>query len=174
MLGKNNFSGMDREESLDSNSARRPESAASNNLENEDESSYLYRGDISSGINADYGQNSVDASSQAEINRLSSELNSRISREMDQVMNSVSVQLQRAIDEAISYQFLPQIQNAIENCCWGHMTKKVWNVSAERPETKSDVLWNMSTRENSRNEHVQNRQNGNQLNHNDYDRCSVY
>ena len=117
MLGKNNFSGMDREESLDSNSARRPESAASNNLENEDESSYLYRGDISSGINADYGQNSVDASSQAEINRLSSELNSIISREMDEVMNSVSVQLQRAIDDAISYQFLPQIQNAIENCC---------------------------------------------------------
>ena len=107
MLGENHFIEMDRKESSDSNSARRPESAASNNLENEVESSYLNRRDISSGINADYGQNSVDASSHAAISRLSSELNSRIAREMDKVMNSVSVQIQRAISDGICNQVLP-------------------------------------------------------------------
>ena len=49
-------------------------------------------------------------SSSAEFKRLSSELNSRISREMDEMMNSVSVQIQRAINDAISSQVLPQIQ----------------------------------------------------------------
>ena len=49
-------------------------------------------------------------SSSAEFKRLSSELNSRISREMDEIMNSVSVQIQRPINDAISSQVLPQIQ----------------------------------------------------------------
>ena len=122
MLGENQFNGMSREESLDSNSARRPESAASNNFRTEDENSYLSHENISSGINADCGQNSVEASSHAEINRLSSELNSRISREMDEAMNSVSVQIQRAINDAISNQVLPQIQ------------KSLWPVKDTRPE----------------------------------------
>ena len=61
--------------------------------------------------NAVNGQNSADVSSQAEINKLSSELNSRISREMDEMMNSTSVQIQRAINDAISNQVLHQIQN---------------------------------------------------------------
>ena len=51
---------------------------------------------------ADFDRNSVTAILSAEINRLSSELNSRISREMDEMMNSVSVQIQRAINDAIS------------------------------------------------------------------------
>ena len=87
MLGENHFNGTSREESLDSNSARRPGIATSNNLRNEEESSYLNHRNVSSGINAEYGQNSVDASFHAEINRLSSELNSRKSTEMDEVMN---------------------------------------------------------------------------------------
>ena len=55
LLGENHFNGMGREESLDSNLARRPESATSNNFGNDDENLYLNRSDISSGINADYG-----------------------------------------------------------------------------------------------------------------------
>ena len=66
-----------------------------------------------SGISAEFDHNSAIANSNAEINRLSSELNSRISREMDEMINSVNVQIQRAINDAISNQFLPQIQNVI-------------------------------------------------------------
>ena len=47
------------------------------------------------------------------------------------MMNSVSVQVQRAIDDAISKQVLPQIQNAII-AGPGHLNKKGWNVPAER------------------------------------------
>ena len=172
MLGINHFNGMSREESLDSISARRPESAASNNLGNEAENSYLNSRNVSSGINADYGQNSVEDSSHAETNRLSSDLNSGISREMEEVMNSVSVHLQRAINDAISNQVLPQIQNAIMAGS-GQVTRKGWNVPTERPERNSEVPRNVGTRDNSRCEHVQNRQNDDQSNHNAYDNISL-
>ena len=120
MLGEDQ---MGREESLDSTSARRHESVTSNNLENEDEGSFPNHRNTNVKANADYGQNSADMSSQAEINRLSSELISGISREMDEMMNNVSVQIQRAINDAISNQVLPQIQNAI-TAGSGHMTRK--------------------------------------------------
>ena len=168
MLRENHFKGLDREESLDSNLARRPESATNNNFENDDENLYLNRRDISSGINAEYGQNSVGTNSHAEINSLFSEINSRKFREMDEVINSVSVHLQRAINDAISIQVLPQIQNATMAGS-GHVTKKGWNVPAERLETNSEVLQNVGTRDNLRSEHVQNRHNGDQSNHNVYD-----
>ena len=125
ILIENHFTGKRREESLDSNSARTPESATSNNLGNEEENSYLNHRHGSSGINSEYCQNSVGTSSHAETNRLSSELKSRITWEMDEVMNSVSVQIQRAINDAISNQVLPQIQNAIMASS-GHMVKRGW------------------------------------------------
>ena len=168
MLGENHFNEMSREESLDSNSARRPESTTSNNLGNEEKKSYLNHRNVSSGINAEYGQNSVDASSHAEINRLSSEFNSRISREMDEVIKSVSVQIQRAINDELSNQVLAQIRNAIMADS-GHMTRKRWDVPTERPETNSAVLRNVGTRDSSKNEHVQNRQNDDQTYHAAYD-----
>ena len=141
MIGENHFNGMNREETLDSNLARRPESATSNNFGNDNEKLYLNHGDISSGINADYGQNSVGTNSHDEMNRLSSELNSRICRKMDELMNSVSVQIQRAMKDANSNQVLPQIQNGLMAGS-GHMTIKGWDIPAERPETNSEVLRN--------------------------------
>ena len=113
MLGENHFNETERDDSLDSTSVRRHESVVSNNLEKEGESSYSNHRNSNVRPKADYGQNTADMSSQAEINKLSSELNSRISREMDGMMNSVSVQIQRAINDALSNQILPQIQNAI-------------------------------------------------------------
>ena len=138
MLGENHFDTVEREESLNSNFARRPESANSNNFENDVETMHLNSGTINSGVNADFDRNSATANSSAEINRLSSELNSRISREMDEMMNSVNVQIQRAINDAISNEVLSQIQNAIM-AGPGHMTKKGWNVPAKRPETNPEV-----------------------------------
>ena len=52
---------------------------------------------------------------------------------MDEMMNSVSVQIQRATSDAISNQVLPQIQNALKAGS-GHVAQKGWNVPAERPE----------------------------------------
>ena len=80
-----------KDERLKSNFARRPYSPVSNNFENGDENLYQDSRDISSGINADYGQNSVSTNCHADTNRISNELNSRISREMDEMMNSVIV-----------------------------------------------------------------------------------
>ena len=76
-------------------------------VENGGESSYSDLRDANFRTNIGYGQNSGDMSSQTEINRLSSEVNSRISREMDEMMNNVSSQIQRAINDAISNQVLP-------------------------------------------------------------------
>ena len=113
MLGENLFNGKNREENLDSNLARRPGSAASNNFGNGDENLNQDRREMSSGIIADYGQSSVGTNFHAEINRLSSELISKISREMDDMMNSVSVQTQRGRNDAISNQVFPLIQNTL-------------------------------------------------------------
>ena len=99
MLGKNHFNEREREGSLNSNLPRRSRSSAS--IESENENGNVGRNDHSR-ANTEYEQNSVTANSSAEINKLSSELNSRISREMDEMMNSVSVQIQRAISDAIS------------------------------------------------------------------------
>ena len=49
---------------------------------------------------------------------------------MEEMMNSVSVQIQRSINDAISNQILPQIQNAFKAGS-GHVTQNGWNV----PET---------------------------------------
>ena len=52
----------------------------------------------------EYGPKSAGTDSSAEFNRLSCELNLRLSRPMDGIMNSVSAQIKRAINDAISTQ----------------------------------------------------------------------
>ena len=157
MLGGDHFNRNERSESLNSNQVRRPGSLFGDESENEDENrSPNFRND-EPGPNAELGQNSVRGSSNAEINRLSGELNSRISREMDEMMNSVSVQIQRAISEAISNQVLPQIQNALMADS-GHMTKERWNIPSERPERYSEVLRNADSRNNLKSKTLGDRQ----------------
>ena len=88
------------------------------------------------------------------------------------MMNSVNVQIQRAINDAISNQVLPQIQSAIMAGS-GHVTRKGWNVPAERPEINSEVLRKVGARGNSRSEHVQDRQDDDQPIHNAHDNTPV-
>ena len=57
---------------------------------------------------------------------------------MDEMMNSVSVQIQRAINDAISNQVLPQIQNVI-SAGSGRVTREGYDVPAERPEINPEV-----------------------------------
>ena len=111
-----------REESVNSNSARRPESATSDMFENNEENLYLNHTEMRLGNKTNPVQNSTSANSNAEINRLSSKLVSTLSREMDEMMNSVNTQIQRAISDAISNQILPQTQNALRAGS-GHVTQ---------------------------------------------------
>ena len=104
------------------------------------------------GTNAIHGQNSASVDSQAEINKLSSELNSRISREMDEMMNSVSSQIQRAINDAINNQVLPQIQDVIMAGS-GQETRRGWERSDERPESYSEVQHNAKAKTTLNREH---------------------
>ena len=167
MLGENHFYSREREGSLISNLPGRPRSFASNESENEDGNMGETQRNISSRTNTECDRNSITGNSSAEINRLSSELNSRISREMDEMMNSVSVQIQRAISDAISTQVLPQIQNVMK-AIPGHGTRKGWDVPAERPELVYEVQRNLNAKSNLRNE-----QDENQLN-NDYPDLNVH
>ena len=111
---------------------------------------------VSTGINADYGQNSVGTSSNAEINRLLSKLNSRLSREVDGMMSSVNTQIHRAISDAIDSQILPQIQTALCSGS-GHLTQNRWNVPSERPEINPEENCSNKTRKNSRSEQFRDR-----------------
>ena len=129
MLGGNHF---DRDESGDSILARRLESASCDASDNE-ESPDLNTEENRSGNSTDRGQNSTGASSRAEFNKLSGELNLRISREMDEMLNSVSVRIRRAIFDAISNQILPQIKNAFKTGL-EQRTQNGWKDPAKRPE----------------------------------------
>ena len=167
MLGENHFNTRGREGSLNSHLPRRSRSFASNESENEDGNISRNQRNANSRTYTECDQNSVTGNSSAEINRLSSELNYRISREMYEMMNSVSAQIQRAISDAISTQVLPLIQNVIMAGS-GHGTKKGWDVSSERPELISEVQRNLNAKNNLRNE-----QDENQLN-NDYPDLNVH
>ena len=148
MLGENHFNRNERDESLNSNRARRPESSIEDEFENNDENRQLDLRDVGPSTNADYGRNSSEGNSSAEINKLSSELNSRLSRELDEMMSG-NTQTQRAISDAISSQILPQIQTAL-SAGSGHSTQNRWNVPFWRPEATSEVLQNASSTDNSR------------------------
>ena len=151
MLGENHFNRTERDRSLDSTSVRRHESIVSNNLDEGDDNPYSDHRNSNVRPNADYGRNSADMNSQAEINRLSSELNSRISKELDEMMSSVSSQIQRAINDAINTQMLPQIQNVIMAGS-GRVTKKGWEVSAERLEINTEGQRSLNAKSNQRDE----------------------
>ena len=156
MLGENHFGGNEGNESVNSNQAGRPESLFGDEFEGENENGYPNPRNNGPSPNTELGHNSIRECSSIEINRLSSELNSRISREMDEMMNSVSVQIQRAINEAISSQILPQIQNAVMAGS-GQSTKGRCNVPTERPEGYSEILQNSELRDNSKNKQTNDR-----------------
>ena len=156
MLGGNHFDRNERNESVNSNQAGRPESLFGDEFGDENENEFPNPGNNGPSPNTEIGHNSIRECSSVEINRLSSELNSRISREMDEMMNSVSVQIQRAINEAISSQILPQIQYAVMAGS-GQLTKERWNVPAERPEGYSEILQNLEPRNNSKSKQTNDR-----------------
>ena len=151
MLGENHFSRNERDESISSNRARRPESASGDEFKNNGEDNHLDIGNFGPGTSANHGQNSTGGNSSAEINRLSSELNSRLSRELDEMMSSVNSQIQRAIGDAISSQILPQIQSVL-NAGSGQSTLNKWNVPSERPGMNSEETYGEKAKKSNRSE----------------------
>ena len=87
-------------------------------------------------------------------------------------MNSVSVQIQRAISDAISTQVLPQIKNIIMAGS-GHGTRKGWDIPTERPELISEVQRNLNAKNNLRNERDENQLNNNYPDLNVHDKKNV-
>ena len=150
----------EREESVNSNSVRMPESANSDMFENNEEKLYLNHREMGLDNDTNPGQNSTRANSNAEINKLSIELNSRLSREMDEMINSVNTQIQRAISYAVNNQILPQIQNA-QKAGSGLVTQNRWNIPVERPEINAEDYRNEKIRNSSRSEPVRDRRNDN-------------
>ena len=143
----------EREESANGNSARRPERVTNDMFENNAESVYLNNAEARLGVSTSQDQNSAGVNSNAEINKLSGEFNSRLSREIDDMMNSGNSQIQRAVSDAISNQKMPQIQNALKARS-GHLTQNRWNVPAERPELNSEDCRSERIKGNLRSEPV--------------------
>ena len=168
MLGENHFNRNERDGSVSSNFGRRPGSTSADELGNNGENRHSVTRDIDPGNNADYGRNSIGGNSSAEINKLSSELNSRLSRELDDMMCSVNSQIQRAISDAISNQVLPQIQSAL-SAGSGHMTQNRWDIPSERPEINSEGLQNINPKDSSTSKHNHDHQNDGGINLNAYD-----
>ena len=168
MLGENHFNRNERDGSVSSNFGRRPGSTSADELGNNGENRHSVTRDIDPGNNADYGRNSIGGNSSAEINKLTSELNSRLSRELDDMMCSVNSQIQRAISDAISNQVLPQIQSAL-SAGSGHMTQNRWDIPSERPEINSEGLQNINPKDSSTSKHNHDHQNDGGINLNAYD-----
>ena len=159
LLGENHYSRNERDESVNSNQARRPRSVSRDEFENNGENNYLETGSFGPGTSANHGQKSTGGNSSAEINRLSSELNSRLSRELDDMMSSVTTQIQRAISDAIGGQILPQIQSVL-NAGSGQSTLNRWNVSSERPEVNSEETYGEKATKSIRSEQRFDHRNG--------------
>ena len=104
MLGGNH---LERYKSETSNYGRRPESPSYGTLLNQNSISHP-------NSQSQNGQSSRDIDSGSEFSRLSGELNQRLTREMSDFMSIVSFKIQRAINEAISDQILPQIQATLD------------------------------------------------------------
>ena len=96
-------------------------------------------------ISTEHGQISREVDSSSEINRLSGELNQRITQEINDLMSSVSSQIQRAKIDAINEQALPQIQATLK---YGpvQIPNRRWEVSDRRPECRSEEALNCKFR----------------------------
>ena len=111
MLGGNN---LETEERESSNSGRRPDSSCYDASMNQNTNSHSNSHEAVPRTYAQNGHSLRETDSSSEFNRLSGELSQRITQEMGDFMSTVSSQIQRALNEAISDQILPQIQATLE------------------------------------------------------------
>ena len=74
-----------------------------------------------------------------------------MTREMSDFMPTVSSQIQRAINETISDQILPQIQATLKSG-QGHVPERTWDDPARRLECRSEEALDRRFRNDSRDE----------------------
>ena len=99
-----------------------------------------------------YAQNrhkSEGTDSGSELNRLSGELNQRITREMSDFMSSASSQIQTAINEANNDQILSQIQASL-GARQGQRPKRRWEAPVRRHVDRSEECLSCRFRNSSR------------------------
>ena len=106
MFGGKHF---EREDSEFGNSARWPKGSSFYALVDHNTNYYSNSGENEIRRFAGNSHSSGVIDSSSEINRLSGELNQRITQEMNGLLNSVSLQIQRAISLAINEQVLPDM-----------------------------------------------------------------
>ena len=70
---------------------------------------------------------------------------------MDEMLNNVGTQIQRAINEAINSQVLPQIQNVMMAGS-GRETRRGWEVPVERSEANAEEQRIQNAKADCRNE----------------------
>ena len=126
-----------RDESDISNHDRRPESPQCDTLLNQSTYSHLKSHEAEIRTYAQNGQSPRDADSGSDFNRLSGDLNQRTTREMSDFMSTMSSQIQRARNKAISDQILPQIQATLKSG-QGHVPERRWENPARRLECRSE------------------------------------
>ena len=148
MLGGNSLDG---EESVYSNPVRRPVSPSYENLLNQNDQSHSNSREAEIINCAQGGHSAIEADSASEFNRISGELNQKFSQEMRDFMSSVSSKFQRAINEAINDQILPQIQTFLRS---GHeqMSERRREDLAKRQGCSSEEALNRRFRSSSRDE----------------------
>ena len=126
-VGSNHF---EREDSDFGNSARRPESPSYDALADHNTNSHSNSGENEIEKFAGKGHNSRKVYFRSEINRLPGELNRRITQEKNDLMRSVSSQLQRAISEAVNEQVLPRTQVSLRSGS-RQFPQKGWNAPTD-------------------------------------------
>ena len=97
------------------------------------------------------GHNSRKVDWSSKINRLSGELNQRITQEINDLMGSLSMQIQRAVSVAVNEQVLPQIEATLRSG-QGQVLDRRWEVPGRRPECRSEGALNRKSRSSSRDE----------------------
>ena len=145
MLGGNH---LEMDDSETNNYGRRPKSP-SDTLLNQERNSHPNSHETETRTCAQNDQISREVDSGSEFNRLSGELNQRIIKEMNNSMITVKSRIQRATNEAISDQILPQIHATLTSG-QGRMPQRRWEDPARRPEYRSEEALDSRFRSDSR------------------------
>ena len=79
------------------------------------------------------------------INILSGEINARMSREMDTMMDFMQTQISRALSCAISERITPEMQNMVENLPSNHdgVEKKWFSHLYRKPASCNNLIWSL-------------------------------
>ena len=122
---------LEREEGETSILGRRPESPRYDTLIKQTFQSHSCSREAEFGSCAQNNHSVREFDTDSEFNRLSGELNQRISQEMGDYMSSVSSQIRKAIKEAINDRILAQVQATLRSG-QGQIPERIWEIPARK------------------------------------------